>query len=355
MKKALIILFTTIILGMLILTSLVVIIDPFFHYHKVIKNHYPRFYNEIYQDPGMALNFDYDSVIIGSSMTENFHVSSLHEYGVNPVKLSYSGGSTKDISTLLNLAFSSGNDIQYVYIDLNDYQLCADKDYVFTDIPSYLYDKNVLTDVQYIFNKDVIHECLMELRDDLSYTFFKKDLESSVEEIIDRAFTWEDEDLFGIEKVLEDLDSTHIDQAWIADNSIASIEALNNVPLNMENIISIVRKHPDTRFFIYYPPYSAAYWYDIHRQGVIDAKIDMLRISMESLLDLDNVDIYMFMDDYEDIVMLDSYRDICHFNPYMNEYMLKCMQTGDFKIDKDNYIHRLSELKKFANEYKIEQ
>lgn len=334
MKKALITLITTTLIGMLLLVALVATIDPFFHYHKPINNK-SRFYNEIYQDPGIALNYTYDTVILGSSMTENFHIKDLAVYGEDAVKISYSGATTKDISNILGLIFSSNHNIKRIYIDLNDYQLCSFPDVNFTDIPSYLYDRNYITDVQYIFNKDVIYECLHQIISKEEYD-------------IDYAFTWEEDDLFGADKVIEDFNSSHIDQAWIADNSIESKEALSRVKDNMNNILSIVAMHPETEFVFFYPPYSEAYWYDINRQNVLNDKITMLDLSMEELFKYDNVVVYMFMDDYDVISNLDNYRDICHFKPTINKQLLDYMHTENYKITKDNYLERLNTLKDYA-------
>lgn len=47
------------------------LVDPFQQYR--VKTFYPiAFKNERYQNAGLAKNFNYDSLILGTSMTENF-------------------------------------------------------------------------------------------------------------------------------------------------------------------------------------------------------------------------------------------------------------------------------------------
>ena len=69
----------TLLLGALALVvGAVVIIDPFEIYHQATA-FIPPIANgtQIYSNAGIAKNYEYDSVVIGSSMTENFLPSQL--------------------------------------------------------------------------------------------------------------------------------------------------------------------------------------------------------------------------------------------------------------------------------------
>ena len=63
----------TIIIGGL----LIVVVDPFFHYHAPLESlEYPLIRdNERYQNDGILRHFTYDTIITGTSMTENFETS----------------------------------------------------------------------------------------------------------------------------------------------------------------------------------------------------------------------------------------------------------------------------------------
>lgn len=60
-------------------------VDPFIHYHKPLTNAY--FYpldNQRSQNDGILKHFEYNALITGTSMTENFKTSELDElFGVN--------------------------------------------------------------------------------------------------------------------------------------------------------------------------------------------------------------------------------------------------------------------------------
>lgn len=73
---------------LVIIAIFTVVVDPLFQYHKPFFNIYIR--NERYQNPGILKNFDYDSVLTGSSMTENFRVSWFEDIGESVVKVPFS-------------------------------------------------------------------------------------------------------------------------------------------------------------------------------------------------------------------------------------------------------------------------
>ena len=71
--------------------GLIAVVDPYFHYHKPLPYFSYTLDNERYQNDGILRHFDYDAVITGSSMTENFKPSELDElFGVNAVKVPFS-------------------------------------------------------------------------------------------------------------------------------------------------------------------------------------------------------------------------------------------------------------------------
>ena len=59
---------------LLMLCALVVVIfDPFFQYHKPLPGLKAILTEKEYQVPGTLKNFEYDSVIAGSSVAENYY------------------------------------------------------------------------------------------------------------------------------------------------------------------------------------------------------------------------------------------------------------------------------------------
>lgn len=338
MKKALINLLITISSGLVLIAVLVVVGDPFFHYHSANKEG-AFLFNEIYQTPGMARHYSYDTIIMGTSMTENFQIDWFTEYGESAVKLCYSGARIGDIISLMEQAYASENEIKHIYVDINDYQLSEAWGKRFGNPPEYLYDDNPLTDVQYIYNKDVVIAAIDRLMS------FAHPNDNMVE-----GFTWTDETLFGREQVLADIEGEREGQEWVSDEEDASVY-LECASKNMNELCEYIDNHPQTQFTLFYPPYSAVYWWDLSHRGQLDSKIRMYELSLHRLMQCDNADVYFFMDDYDIIRDLNRYRDMCHYEMGINRYMLECMQQERDKISEDEIGIRLEALSRFAEEY----
>lgn len=338
MKKALINLIITISLGLILVAVLVIVEDPFFHYHAPGKSG-AYLYNEMYQTPGMARHFSYDTIMLGTSMTENFQTDWFEQYGEHAVKLSYSGARVADIIRLMEQAYASGNNISHIYMDINDYQLSESRGAVFGTPPGYLYDDNILTDVQYIYNKDVVIAALDRL---MSTTCPNDNTNDS--------FTWVDENLFGRDRVLEDISADREMQEWV-NNSEDIKKYLECASENLNDLCEYIDNHSQTTFTIFYPPYSAVYWWDLREKNQLDGKIDMYVKSVYRLAACENVEIYFFMDDYELISNLDEYRDMCHYKMEVNKYMLDCMHQGTWRVDEENMEIRMEALKNYMLTY----
>ena len=67
--------------------GITIFVDPLFHYHAPSKGLQYPLYDDVYMDDGIVRNFDYDSIIIGSSMAANFKASLFDElFGTHTIK-----------------------------------------------------------------------------------------------------------------------------------------------------------------------------------------------------------------------------------------------------------------------------
>ena len=74
--------------------GLTALIDPFFHFHKPLKNlEYPlNRGSERYLNDGIIRHFDYDAAIAGTSMMQNFKTSQFDElFGTKSIKVTLTG------------------------------------------------------------------------------------------------------------------------------------------------------------------------------------------------------------------------------------------------------------------------
>ena len=147
------------VIGMvfLLVAALVIYVDPFFQYHEPLDGFPYLVDNQLSQNPGMAKHMEYDSVILGSSMTVNFNTNWFGELmGLHTIKLNYSGAFPKDQSNIMELVFDSDNQVKTVFLGIDVSTCTGGVEETKYPVPYYLYDDNLINDIQYLFNKDVV-------------------------------------------------------------------------------------------------------------------------------------------------------------------------------------------------------
>ena len=134
-----------------------ILVDPFFHYHRPLAGFPYLVDNQLSQNPGMAAHMDYDSVILGSSMTVNFNTDWFEELmGLNTIKLSYSGAFPRDQYNIMKIIFDGKREVKTVFLGVDVITYTGGVTETKYPIPEYLYDQNYLNDIKYLLNKDVL-------------------------------------------------------------------------------------------------------------------------------------------------------------------------------------------------------
>lgn len=349
MKKVFTQFFITVFTLLFVIGGFIYIIDPFYHYHAPIAGTAAYMSNQVYQTPGAALHFTYDSAIVGTSMTENFRASWFKEMDLNTVKLSYAGAHSLDIRDVLDKVFESGNEIKYIFMDINDYQLTTHPSQRFADFPEYLYGDAWWKDAEYLWNNDIFWMSVGRVAEKLA--------DSQPE--LDDAYTWEEPELFGAEQVKENCRENIEALLYQRENGSIEVwdkeESLEWCGDNLANIIPAIETHPETEFIIFYPPYSILYWEDSVLRGQLEELLEIYRYSIEKLMQYGNVRVFYFQDEEDIIVNLDNYRDVCHHTPEINRYVFDCIKNGDREITKENIGEHFSNMYRIASEYPYDE
>lgn len=138
---------------------LVAVVDPYFHYHKPFPFISYRLYEERYTNDGISRHFDFDAIITGTSMAQNFKPSEMDAlFGTNSVKETFSGAGYQELADNLDRALSRNPDLKHVLWALDYNGLLRDYDWAqYGEYPTYLYDDNPLNDVSYLFNKSILY------------------------------------------------------------------------------------------------------------------------------------------------------------------------------------------------------
>ena len=150
------------LIGVLFVGGVNYIVDPFQQYR--VKTFYPiAFTNQRYQNAGLSKNFEYDSLILGTSMTENFILDEVEKkLNFNKlIKLSVSGGSAKEQSTTLKTAIENNDNLKNVLWGLDIFAFIGEPDmlrYGINSFPFYLYDDYITNDYKYLFSTDTLKE-----------------------------------------------------------------------------------------------------------------------------------------------------------------------------------------------------
>ena len=142
------------------IAAVVVIFDPFYHFHGPLPGMKAVVTKSEYQCIGTIRNFSYDSVLAGSSTAENYNNHWFDEaFSCRTVKAIKSSGTCADLKFYMEEAFAT-HDLKNVFYSLDLFALDGDPEtnFVNDSMPLYLYDKNPFNDVKYLFNKDVLFE-----------------------------------------------------------------------------------------------------------------------------------------------------------------------------------------------------
>lgn len=101
--------------SVVLIVVLCFIFDPYFHFHKPFPFVRYRLYEERYINDGISRHFDYNAMITGTSMAQNFKTSEVDElFGVQSVKETFSGAGYQELSQNLERALERNSDLKTV-------------------------------------------------------------------------------------------------------------------------------------------------------------------------------------------------------------------------------------------------
>lgn len=324
-----------------VVALLTIIIDPYLHFHKQLKGISYFFTEERYVNDGIARQYDYTAVIIGTSMSQNFKPSEWEALtGDKTIKLPFSGGGFMEMREQLERAFTYNPNIRTVVWGIDYDALVRPYDFQsYEGYPSYLYDNNPFNDVKYVFNKDtLLHATLKDILNTLKG-------EPSM--TLDEYASWNDKGgLDVITSVYHRLDEAKEMEPDLPKEQEEMV--LENVIKNMSELVD---SHPNVTFILFYPPYGLLHWDMCNREGWTLRHFEAEQIATEELLKHDNIKLYNFFDNYELTCNLDNYKDPEHYVASVNSWILENLLDDKWLVTKDNYLERMTEAHDFYLNY----
>lgn len=315
--------------------------DPYFHYHKPFSFLSYRLYEERYTNDGISRHFDFDALITGTSMAQNFKPSEMDAlFQTNSVKETFSGAGYQELADNLDRALSRNENLSTVLWTLDYNGLLRDYDWAqYEEYPTYLYDDNPFNDASYLFNKSILYHGLLP---NIAMT-----LSDTPGTTMDEYSSWQRET--GLDQILGSYDRDNVKKS---DDTAFGEKEYNAVTLTItENVLRIVNKYPDTTFYIFYPPYSICYWDALNLLGTLDKQLKAEQTATELLLECPNVKLYNFFDQYDVVCNPDYYCDDGHYSAEINSRILSWIAEDTGLVTKENYLSRLKAEKEFYSTY----
>lgn len=324
----------------LAVVALVVYVDPFFHYHSPLPGFPYLVDNQLSQNPGMAKHMEYDSVILGSSMTVNFQTTWFQELmGLNTIKLSYSGAFPKDQSNIMKIIFDKEDErqVKKVFLGVDVITYTGGVEETKYPIPEYLYDDVWWNDIAYVLNKDVLLNYILRPMVDPDPT-----------DLSNVYASWWTEEYYSETWVLHNYNSPEqVDEESDPADFVQAVE--KNLA---QNICPFIEENQETEFVIFFPPYSILFWNSVLKENHLDATMETFRYICERLNAYENVTVYFFQDQEGIICDLNNYADYSHYHPRFNRYMAECFANGECVVARkgqdgktiDQYLEHMMEI-----------
>lgn len=323
--------------------SVTAYVDPFMHFHKPYTDEYTySLDNQRYQNDGIIRHFDYDALITGTSMTENFRTSVCDRlFDCTTIKVAYSGGSFKELNDAITRGLETHPNIKYVFRSLDRYLINTDKNYMRTDLvsefPTYLTDDNLLNDVRYVLNRDVIYGRAWGMIDakhegaDAGITSF------------DDYTNWMTSYTFGKDAVLSEKISNGTGFTISDQIQRLTEEDKKNITENVkQNVTDLADKYPNTTFYYFIPPYSAVWWGELRESGIFEKEIELEKYALSIMIPHKNIHVFGW-NRFDILDDLNNYKDNIHYGEWINTWMLYQMKKESGRLIESNYEQYVDE------------
>ena len=239
------------------------------------------------------------------------------------------------------MIFQNKSDIKYIFRCLDYNKVFDDKsDYNYDNVPTYLYDDNPWNDVQYLFNKDIFIDNTLGV---VKYTLHGQKMPD-----MDQYSSWAADHPVGKDYVLQNYSAP----ARCEDQKEFTEKEAEIVRHNVEeNVLDMVKAHPETTFYFYTPPYSALWWYKTKCSGNLKRYFQAEQLQAELLLQYDNVKLFSFTDLFDLTCDLDNYKDDTHYSEQISEDIMDWIHDGTYQMTEANYKSRIENMTDYYLHY----
>ncbi len=330
------------IVPLMLWAAVMILFDPYFHYHGPVPGLSYRLYEERYVNDGIGRHFDYDAMITGTSMSQNFKTTEFDAlFGVHSVKLPFAGAGFKELKANLERCLARNPECKTVLMPIDFAGLIRAWDWdQYGDQPDYLYDDDPFNDSSYLWNKDILYRGLLF---NLTRTFRGEPTTS-----FDEYSAWEADT--GLDAILR---SGYARREEIKPMQHALTEEDEGLLRGtIENIfIPLTTEHPGVHFIFFYTPYSIVAFDDWYREGRLEEIFIAEERVTKELLSHENVSLYCFYDHHEIMEDLELYRDKEHYSAEVNSMILQWIKAGEGELTAGNYQEHIRRCRDYYLHY----
>ena len=304
--------------------ALVYVVDP--HYRYRLPGFYDTVYYELYATaPRLLRDMEYDTFVLGSSMTRNFFLDDIDAaLGGKSVKLAASGATTTDLKKFFDIAREAkGNSLKRVVLSLDIYSMNKSKDEAHYKEFEYLYRDDLAEEYKYFFSRQTYSNMYFLIKRKLRP---KKKRQHQAD--VNRMFSTEYAGMrFGIREVMADAihnERSHHTQTPAHKTNFA--HSLNNCLLPM------IAENPQIEFTVYLPPYHIYTYCQSQQFREAEGLIRQRTLVMKELLKYPNVKLYDFQADRKYACDFDLYSDVQHFGSHAARLILADLAADHRRI-----------------------
>lgn len=318
-----------IIAGGLLLTGLFdYIVDPLQFYRQAAF--YPPSFSaeQRFQNPGLARNYEYDTITIGSSLIENTRPDMVDRIlGGKTVKLAMSAASAYEERRMIELAIQR-KPVKLIIWDLDFASLKGKPDRVLTYagyFPYHLYDEDFSNDYKYLLSTSTARDSLLAC-----YRLVRGIAPPFGD--LNNLNTWDGTYVFSSEvmqaawNIELDVQARGIKQYSNYDPSLAAMKASFDA-----NVLPPVKNNPDVKFVIYYPPYSILRYRALYMEDpqLFYDELAIKSYIFQQLKAFPNAVLYDFQNDAGLTHNMNEYKDFTHHSLRYNELIIQAIADRD--------------------------
>ena len=314
--------------------------DPFYQYHSPFLGLQAVLNDRDNQMPGTVRNFEYDSVLMGSSVAENFDTDFIDQaYGCSTLKVIRASGSAADLLYYLEMA-QEEHDLKNIFWCLDTFAVNASTEHTLNDedVPHYLHTKSVLDDIPYVYNKQIILEKIPSM---LAFSYLGRNTGGN-------AYNWSEGKKFSAEQAMRAYDRLSVTPDMILDN-VDFTDEIPDITENLRRIKAQISEHPGTQYYFLLPPYSMLWWDSAYVNGQLEKQFYILDRIFSELSVYENVELYFFQDENDIVCDLGNYMDLVHYSPEINQYLLEQMAAGKNRVTEGNKEEALDSMRRLAD------